>query len=198
MARRLKVARHARLAHRRLEAGGTQPREEAGFHARRARDARPRHRRQLHRLQHRQRAAAPAPAPGRARRAGRDAPFHAQDPARGLGGLDALLRGPRDIARATAAAWRTWPATSAAASRSRRAASRSACAAARSRPTSSRCSACSRCSAATSGEEDAADFGFEPVVLLSHRLFERRFGARPAASSAGAWSSTAAPSPSSA
>ena len=28
-------------------------------------------------------------------------------------------------------------------------------------------------------EEDAADFGFEPVVLLSHRLFERRFGADP-------------------
>jgi hypothetical protein len=25
-------------------------------------------------------------------------------------------------------------------------------------------------------EEDAADFGFEPVLLLSHRLFERRFG----------------------
>ena len=28
-------------------------------------------------------------------------------------------------------------------------------------------------------EEDAADFGFEPVVLLSYRLFERRFGADP-------------------
>jgi putative ABC transport system permease protein len=28
-------------------------------------------------------------------------------------------------------------------------------------------------------EEDAADFGFEPVVLLSHRLFERRFGSSP-------------------
>ena len=28
-------------------------------------------------------------------------------------------------------------------------------------------------------EEDAADFGFEPVVLLSHQLFERRFGADP-------------------
>jgi putative ABC transport system permease protein len=26
-------------------------------------------------------------------------------------------------------------------------------------------------------EEDAGDFGFEPVVMLSHRLFERRFGA---------------------
>ena len=26
-------------------------------------------------------------------------------------------------------------------------------------------------------EEDAADFGFEPVVLVSYRLFERRFGA---------------------
>ncbi len=28
-------------------------------------------------------------------------------------------------------------------------------------------------------EEDAADFGFAPVVLLSHRLFERRFGSDP-------------------
>jgi len=28
-------------------------------------------------------------------------------------------------------------------------------------------------------EEDAADFGFEPVVLLSYRLFERRFGSDP-------------------
>ncbi len=28
-------------------------------------------------------------------------------------------------------------------------------------------------------EEDAADFGFEPVVLLSHQLFERRFAADP-------------------
>ncbi|HKZ32193.1 MAG TPA: ABC transporter permease, partial [Vicinamibacteria bacterium] len=28
-------------------------------------------------------------------------------------------------------------------------------------------------------EEDAADFGFEPVVLVSYRLFERRFGSDP-------------------
>ena len=28
-------------------------------------------------------------------------------------------------------------------------------------------------------EQDAADFGFESVVLLSHRLFERRFGSNP-------------------
>lgn len=28
-------------------------------------------------------------------------------------------------------------------------------------------------------EDDAADFGFEPVVLLGYRVFERRFGADP-------------------
>ena len=80
--------------------------------------------------------------------------------------------GKRRRSRASAA---TCPATS----RSRPTPMPSACLACRSRRICSRCSASNRCSGATSPSDEAAAPGLETSVILTHGLWQRRFGGDP-------------------